>query len=50
MTDIDCMSYYLGIEIKKKGEDGIFVNQKKFANRGLCKSKYSNWIWSEAII
>jgi len=38
MTDIGLISYYLGIEIKQ-GEDGIFVNQEKFAKEILKKFK-----------
>ena len=38
MMDIGLMSYYLKIEIKQ-GEDGIFVNQEKFARKILKKFK-----------
>jgi len=38
MMDIGLMSYYLRIEIKQ-GEDGIFVNQEKFARKILKKFK-----------
>ena len=38
IMDIGLMSYYLRIEIKQ-GEDGIFVNQEKFARKILKKFK-----------
>jgi hypothetical protein len=38
MMDIGLMSYYLRIEIKQ-GEDGIFMNQEKFARKILKKFK-----------
>jgi len=38
MIDIGFISYYLGIEIVQ-GEDGIFMNQEKFAKGFLRSSR-----------
>ena len=38
MTDLDLMSYFLGIEVIQ-GDDGIFIHQRKFAVEFLKKFK-----------
>jgi len=55
IADIDHMTYYLGIKIKQ-GEDEIFVSQNMFVkeilqiqDKGLWKSEYFNWVWSEDV-
>ena len=41
MTDVGLRTYYLRIKIKQR-EDGIFVNQKKFAKEIFKKFKMKN--------
>jgi len=38
MTDLDLMSYFLGIEVIQ-GDDGIFIHQRKFVVKFLKKFK-----------
>ena len=41
MTDLGLMKYFLGIEVKQS-DDGIFINQQKYATDVLKKFKKEN--------
>ena len=41
MTDLGMMKYFLGIEVTQS-EDGIFINQSKYANEVLKRFRMMN--------